>query len=468
VANSLAPAWLTTPADANALAPLVWSEHVARNAAGEIEIAGVTASALVAEFGSPLYVFDEADARHRAECIRKSLDRACAAVCTHGHVYYASKAFLSGAVAGWMVDAGLRVDVASFGELQLALAAGVPAARIGLHGNNKSDDELALATRVGVGSLVIDSADEVARVAAAAAANGSVQPVRLRVNTGVHASTHEHLATAREDQKFGVSMADASAIVADIRRHDSLQFLGLHSHIGSQIFGSSGFVEAVDRLLAVHEDLLADGPVPELNIGGGFGIAYTSADEPADVPALVATLVEEIANQSARRGIAVPAIAIEPGRSIIGTAGMTLYTAGTIKPVEVTGDDGSTATRTYVSVDGGMSDNMRTALYQAEYTVALANRSSDVEPMLVRVVGKHCESGDIVVRHDYLPGDVHAGDILAVATTGAYCHSLANNYNALLRPAVVAVRDGVANLIVRRETLADLFSRDTQLEGAPR
>ncbi len=467
VANSLAPAWLTKPADANDLIHGVWPVAASRRD-GELTIHDWSASELVERFGSPLYVLDKYQTMSQAFQIRSAFDAACKRAGTQGQIYYASKAFLSTAVVRWMLDAGLRIDVSTLGELELALAGGASGSDIGFHGNNKSDLELDYSVKYGVGSLVIDSADEVPRVAEVAGRSGQTMSVRLRVNTGVHASTHEHLATAREDQKFGVSMGDAPAIVAEIRSHKSLRFLGLHSHIGSQIFGTGGFVEAIGRLLDLHERLLAGGDVPELNIGGGFGIAYTAADEPAHVPTLVGDLVGEIAAQCERRGIAVPAVAIEPGRSIIGTAGVTLYTAGTIKPVEVTADDGTTATRTYVSVDGGMSDNMRTALYQAEYSVALANRSSGVEPILVRVVGKHCESGDIVVRHDYLPGDVRRGDILAVPATGAYCHSLANNYNAMLRPAVVAVNGDELTVIVRRETLDDLFSRDTQLEGEAR
>ena len=461
--NTLAPDWLIEPEDANALVPRIWPENSVRNTAGQMEIAGIAATALAERFGTPLYVFDESDVRARATRIREALDAACTAAGTHGHAYFASKSFLSGAMVRWMMDAGLRIDVASHGELELALAAGVDPARIGLHGNNKSDAELARAAEVGVGSLVIDSSDEVARVARAADEAGVVLNVRLRVNTGVHASTHEYLATAREDQKFGVALRDASAIVADIRSHASLRFLGLHSHIGSQIFGIAGFREAATRMLDVHVELLSGGAVPELNIGGGFGIAYTPVDDAPDVPSLVSDLVADIAHQCSERGIPVPAIAIEPGRSISGTGGVTLYTVGTIKPVEVTIDNGAVGTRTYVSVDGGMSDNMRTALYRADYSVSLANRTSDTEPMLVRVVGKHCESGDIVVRDAYLPGDVRAGDILAVAATGAYCYSLSNNYNGLTRPAVVSVRDGEATVLVRRETLADLLSRDTQL-----
>ncbi|MDP4586436.1 MAG: diaminopimelate decarboxylase [Microbacteriaceae bacterium] len=461
--NTLSPDWLKSPADANALVPGVWPRTAHRNERGELMLGEVSTTSLASTFGTPLYVLDENETRSRATQIRQALDDACAIAGTRGFVYYASKAFLSGAVVKWMIDAGVGVDVASLGELELALAAGAQPANIGLHGNNKSDAELNRAAEVGVGSIVIDSADEVARVAAVAKSHGIILSVRLRVNTGVHASTHEYLATSREDQKFGVALSDAPAIVADIRSHPSLRFLGLHSHIGSQIFSDAGFIEAATRMLAVHRELLAGGPVPELNVGGGFGIAYTEADEPADVPTLVASLVANFARQCVDRGIDVPAIAIEPGRSIIGTPGVTLYTVGTIKPVEVSTSNGANVTRTYVSVDGGMSDNLRTAMYRADYSVTLANRTSDADPMLVRVVGKHCESGDIVIRDAYLPSDLRAGDILAVAATGAYCHSLSNNYNGLTRPAVVAVRGVEMTEIVRRETLADLLARDMQL-----
>ena len=463
--NPLAPTWLSEPRDANLLTPGVWPHTARRESTGDIAIGGVSVTALAAEFGTPLYVYDETDVRGRARRIRESFDAACEAAGTHGHVYFASKAFSNVGVARWMIDAGLRVDVATEGELELALAAGVPAASIGLHGNNKSDHEIDRATAIGVGSLVIDSADEIDRVADAAERNGVVQNVRLRANTGVHASTHDYLATAREDQKFGVALRDVPALVAAIRARPSLRFLGLHSHIGSQIFGSSGFTEAAQRLLDVHADLLTGGDVPELNLGGGFGIAYTSVDEPTDAAELVGELVAAVARICADKGIAIPALAIEPGRAVVGPGGITLYTVGTIKPIEVQAENGETATRTYVSVDGGMSDNMRTALYHAEYSVALANRASTAEPALVRVVGKHCESGDIVIKNDFLPSDVHRGDLLAVPATGAYCASLSNTYNQITRPAVVAVRDGQATLLVRRETFADLFARETQLES---
>jgi diaminopimelate decarboxylase len=345
-----------------------------------------------------------------------------------------------------------------------------------LHGNNKSLAEIDRAVGVGIGVIVIDSALEIERVAEAAGRHGRVQAVRLRVNSGVHAHTHDFLATAHEDQKFGVRLDQAVEYSDAIRSHDSLRFLGLHCHIGSQIFGSDGFAESAARLLEVHAQLLAGGEVPGLNLGGGFGIAYTSADDPTPVAELAAAIVGSVARECERLGIPVPALAFEPGRSIAGPAGATLYEVGTIKDVLVTvpdepGTAGSGAdevVRRYVSVDGGMSDNARTALYGAEYSVRIAGRVSDAEPALVRMAGKHCESGDIVVNADYLPGDVQPGDLVAVPATGAYCFSLSSNYNYLTRPAMVAVLDGEARLLVRRETEHDLLARDAAYTGDAR
>ena len=468
-ANPLAPAWLTLPTDANALAPGLWSMNSARTADGHVCIAGVDAVELAARFGTPVYVIDEADARARARGIHDAFSREFSRLGSHVHVYYAGKAFLSIDVARWMTSAGLNIDLSSGGELAVALAAGIDPARLGLHGNNKSLAEIDQAVQVGVGAIVIDSAQETERVADAAVRHGRVQVVRLRINSGVHASTHEYLATAREDQKFGITIADAPALVARIRGNPHLSFLGLHSHIGSQIFEPDGFAEAARRLLTLHAQLLADGPVPELNIGGGFGIAHTSADEPASIESIAAALAEVIGEECARLHIAVPDIAIEPGRSIIGPSTTTLYTVGTTKDVVVTlegephGGVEPAALRRYVSVDGGMSDNIRPSLYRADYSVRIVNRSSDAAPVLVRLAGKHCESGDIVVHADYLPGDVAPGDIVGVPATGAYGWSMASNYNYLARPPVVAVRDGVARLLVRRETEADLLARDMGL-----
>ena len=475
-ANPLAPAWLAVPADANALEPTVWSTGATRTSAGVLEIAGLDVATLAAEYGTPVFVVDEADARGRAERVRESFDREFARIGSSAKVYYAGKAFLTTEVARWMIAAGLNIDVCSGGELAVALAAGVDPARLGLHGNNKSVAEIDRAVSVGIGAIVLDSAIEIERVADAATRHGRVQPVRLRINSGVHASTHEYLATAREDQKFGIPLADAEATVAVIRSHDSLEFLGLHSHIGSQIFESDGFAEAAHRLFEVHARLLESGPVLELNLGGGFGIAYTSVDVALSLDEIARRFADIVSAAAAEHHVPVPIVSIEPGRAIIGPSTATIYEVGTVKDVLVTvpgrvtvpelveGPEPVTAIRKYVSIDGGMSDNIRPALYGADYTVRIASRLSDAAPALVRIAGKHCESGDIVVHADYLPGDVRPGDLLAVPATGAYCWSLANNYNYLGRPPVVAIKDGIAHLLVRRETEADLLSRDAGLE----
>jgi diaminopimelate decarboxylase len=455
-ASPLAPDWLIHPDDANALAPGVWPSSAARRGDGSIVIAGAALPDLAAEFGTPLYVVDEAEVRSRAVAVRDAFDTAFAAVGSSVHVYYAGKAFLCTTVARWVVEEGLRIDVASGGELAVALAAGVDPALLGFHGNNKSLAEIDRAVGLSVGAIVLDSVVEIDRVASAARHHGRVQTVLLRINSGVHASTHEYLATAREDQKFGIPLGEAADVVAAIRAHPELRFLGLHSHIGSQIFESAGFVEAARRLLAVHAELLTGGEVPELNLGGGFGIAHTSADVVTPIEQIAADFARVVSTECRELGIPVPIIAIEPGRVIIGPSTVTLYEVGTTKEVLVEGTD----VRRYVSVDGGMSDNIRSALYGADYSVRIANRASDADAGLVRIAGKHCESGDIVVHADYLPGDVAPGDLVAVPATGAYCWSLASNYNYLGRPAVVAVRDGAARVIVRRETEADLLSRD--------
>jgi diaminopimelate decarboxylase len=458
--NPLAPARLTAAGDPQALPAHVWPSSARRDRDGGIVVGGVSLTALAERHGTPLYVLDEQEARGRARRVLAAFRTAVRPADVH--VYYAAKAFLSADVARWMRDEGLRIDVSTGGELALAVAAGVPASSLGLHGNDKSDAELATAVELGIGSIVLDSAEEVGRVADAARRAGTVQAVRLRVNSGVHASTHEYLATAREDQKFGVALTQVPAVVAAIRGRRELRLLGLHSHIGSQIAGVGGFAEAARRLLTVHRDLLAGGHVPELNLGGGFGIAYTADETAASIEELATGIVGTVVSTCADLGIPVPVLAIEPGRWIVGPAGVTVYTAGTVKDVELQTDDGP-AIRRYVSVDGGMSDNARTALYGAEYEVRLANRVSTADPVLVRVVGKHCESGDVVVQADLLPADAGRGDLLAVPATGAYHHSLASNYNLVTRPPVIAVADGAERVLITRETLTDLFARDAGL-----
>ncbi|MBN9606585.1 MAG: diaminopimelate decarboxylase [Actinomycetales bacterium] len=463
------------PDDANALATGVWPARAERGQDGALRLAGVDVRALAREYGTPLVVIDEDEVRERARRIRDAFATVFAPLGAATRVYYAGKAFLCTEVARWVGSEGLHLDVASGGELAVARAAGVDPGLLGFHGNNKSRAEIARGVELGVGAIVLDSVVEIGRVAEAATAAGRVQPVRLRVNSGVHASTHEYLATAREDQKFGIALDAAEQAVALIRAEPSLRFLGLHSHIGSQIFDDAGFGEAARRLLGLHARLRAGGEVPELNLGGGFGIAYTAADDPAPIEEIAAGLARVVGETCAELGIPVPAISIEPGRWIVGTAGVTLYAVGTTKDVEVplAAPDGEAAAgggeparaagsaiRRYVSVDGGMSDNIRPALYGADYAARVADRASAAEPALVRVVGSHCESGDIVVRAEYLPGDVAPGDLLAVPVTGAYSVSLASTYNYLPRPAVVAVRDGAARVLIRRETLDDLLARD--------
>jgi diaminopimelate decarboxylase len=458
--EQIKPAWLSEPADNNDLPERIWPSNVARDSDGAVAFGGVAVSDLTAQFGTPLYVIDQTEFEHSAKAVHSALDRAAKKIGSDATVYYAGKAFLSVEVVRWIDKLGLNIDVSSGGELAIALAAGIDPKRIGLHGNNKSAAEIGRAVSAGVGAIVIDSEIEIERIAATAGAQDRIQPVRIRVNTGVHADTHEFLATAREDQKFGIAIEDVPALVARIRSLNHLEFLGLHSHIGSQIFETAGFVEAAKRLVKLHAELLKTGPVPQLNLGGGFGIDYNEGDQSPGVEAMALDIVDAVAAACRDEGIPVPRLAFEPGRAIVGRSGVTLYTVGTVKDVHLT--DGQI--RKYVSVDGGMSDNLRAALYQAEYSTRLVSRASTGKPALVRVVGKHCESGDIVVRHDYLPGDVSNGDIIAVAATGAYCFSLGSNYNYLQRPPVVAVASGKARLIVRGETEADLLSRDACLQ----
>jgi diaminopimelate decarboxylase len=456
------PDWLVAPDDANALAPQVWPTSARRDDDGMLSVAGVAAGHLRDTFGTPLYVLDEDEVRTRARRTLAAFRTAAESRGVQARVYYAGKAFLSTEVVRWVTEEGLAVDVCSGGELAIALAAGADPARLGFHGNNKSVVELERAVEIGIGSIVLDSWIELERLAAIVERRGVVQPVLVRVNSGVHAETHDFLATAHEDQKFGFALADAPAVVARVRELDGLAFVGLHCHIGSQIFGTAGFEESASRLVDLHAELRAGGDIPVLNLGGGFGIAYTSVDDPTPIEQLAEGIVDAVARECEVRGIPIPNLAFEPGRSIVGPAGVTLYEVGTVKPVQVTDD----VSRLYVSVDGGMSDNARPSLYGAQYSARLASRASDAAPALARVVGLHCESGDIVVDAEYLPGDVAPGDLLAVPATGAYCFALSSNYNYVPRPPVVAVRDGEARVIVRGETVSDLLARDAGITPA--
>ncbi|GAA1100784.1 diaminopimelate decarboxylase [Nocardiopsis composta] len=437
------------PEDLHELDPRVWPGS-AQRVDGELALGGVGAAALAAEYGTPLFVLDEAEFRRRARDYKEAFGGIGA------DVYYAGKALLTKAVAKWVHEEGLKLDVCSGGELSVALAAGFPAADLGMHGNNKSEAELVRALEAGVGRIVVDSFDEIDRLERLAAERGLKPSVLVRVTTGVEAHTHEFVATAHDDQKFGLALSTGAAERAVRRLIDSphIDLVGLHSHIGSQIFDTAGFEVAARRvaefLARIHTELGVT--LSELDLGGGLGIAYVPGDAPLTPKAIAENLVSIVSRECRAGGLPVPRIAVEPGRAIAGPAGVTLYRVGTVKDVE--------GIRTYVSVDGGMSDNIRTALYGAEYTCVLASRVSGAEPMLSRLVGKHCESGDIIVNDLYLPGDLRPGDLVAVAATGAYCYSMASNYNHLPRPAIAAVRDGASRTIVRRETEEDLLRLD--------
>ncbi len=456
------------PADLCALDPQVWPRS-ARRVDGVLHVGGRAVTDLAREHGTPLFALDEDDFRGRAAEF--------AAAFVGADVHYASKAFLCGQVARWMAQDGLHLDVCSGNELAIALAAGFPAERIALHGNNKSTDELAMAVEHGLGHVVLDSFDEIDRLVplaeARVAAGGAPVPVLVRTTVGIEAHTHEFIATSHEDQKFGFSLAAGDALGAALRAEEepALDLVGLHSHIGSQIFDTDGFVAAAHRVVRLMGEVRdATGrALPELNLGGGFGIAYLPDDDPTPTSEMATQIRRVVADECAELGLPVPRLAVEPGRAIAGPGTVTVYEIGTIKPVRLgaSGVPGTPMVRNYVSVDGGMSDNIRTALYDASYTCVLANRESSAPPALCRVVGKHCESGDILVRDLWLPADVVPGDLLAVAATGAYCWSMASNYNYLLKPPVVAVREGVATEIVRRQTLSDVFALDAVLANLP-
>lgn len=435
--------------DLNVLDEKVWSRTVTRDADGALTVGGIEVARLAEEFGTPAYFLDESDFRARCRAWADAFG-------PDADVFYAGKAFLSRAVVRWLEEEGLNLDVCSGGELATALDAGMPAERIAFHGNNKTVAEIERAVGAGVGRIVLDSFQEIVRVSHVAQRLGKRQRVQIRVTVGVEAHTHEFIATAHEDQKFGIALADGQAAEA-VRRAltlDGLELIGIHSHIGSQIFDMAGFEVSARRVVHLLAEIRDEHAVelPEIDLGGGLGIAYTSEDDPREPHEIAKALHDIVTRECESAGLRTPRISVEPGRAIVGPTAFTLYEVGTIKPLE--------GLRTYVSVDGGMSDNIRTALYDAEYSVALVSRSSDAEPMLVRVVGKHCESGDIVVKDAFLPADLAPGDLIAVPATGAYCRSMASNYNHALRPPVVAVRDGRARVIVRRETEEDLLRLD--------
>ena len=467
--------------------PDLWPTTARCTSAGELALGGLTVSEILTDAPSPVFVLDEADLRGRAASWSAAMHEEFwpSYGMAGGEAFYAGKAFLTTKVAQWVLEEGMGIDTASRGELAVGLAAlqevdGVEATtsatRVGLHGNGKTQAEIAVALTHHVGHLVLDSLEEVdlaVRAVRDLRSSGVYGPeetgkVMVRLTTGVHAGGHEFISTGHEDQKFGLSVHGGAArqAIDAIIAAPELELHGLHSHIGSQIMDLAGFREAARVVLTLRHEVAADTGhlCPEVDLGGGYGIAYTEADSPREPHEIATGIAAVIREETERLGITCPRISIEPGRSIAGPAGLTLYSVGTIKDVTVETEAGESATRRYVSVDGGMSDNARPVLYDADYSAILASRTSHTPGVLSRVVGKHCESGDIVVRDVYLPNDVMRGDILAVPATGAYCFVLSSNYNMLTRPGIVAVKDGKHRLIVRGETVDDLYARDLGLQ----
>jgi len=437
----------------------MWSQNASLSG-GSLSLAGISAAQLAKDFGTPTFFLDEAAYRGRALAWHNGLQSEFGPHA--GTIYYAAKSFICTAVAQWISEIGIGIDVCTGGELAVALAGGINPSKIEVHGNNKSVAEIDRAVSVGVKTIVMDSLFEIQRVAAAARKHGVRQGVMLRLTPGIEAHTHEKISTAHEDVKFGFSIASGAAwqAVQAVAEHPELELRGVHCHIGSQIFGVEAHEIATDRLLAFmgkYRDTYGT-QLPELDLGGGFGIAYIDGEvtvEPADVlPAIGAAVRAACAKYS----LDLPVISLEPGRNIVGPTMFTLYEVGTVKDVVL--DDG--AVRKYISVDGGMSENARPALYDAEYTAVIAQRASNAPHVLSRLVGKHCETGDIIIANIQLPSDIAPGDLIATPATGAYGRSMASNYNHVPRPPVVAVKDGKARVIVRRENEADLLALDVK------
>ena len=533
----------------------IWPAATAVNANGAIAFHGRTAESLLDEFGSPLYLIDTDEVSARAKHFVRAAAEAFNTSTTH--VSFAGKAFLSKEIVRLVSEAGMFVDTCTMGEMRIALAAGVPGRRLVLHGNNKSDDEIALAIEQGFAKIVVDEPNEPERIAAIARKLGKRARVMLRVTVGVHAGGHEYISTAHEDQKFGVPLlaAGADAAVLDVLNNltgvtpaatnariaesdvnagndrpqsttpiapasgsgkparelrydvkypydlsheevsdtdkvlaaameaiadgpsiavlktilanqDVLELVGAHSHIGSNIHDADAFIHAAKRMMLLRKTLWATDAytLPEIDLGGGYSVAYTDGEDSMDIDVELTRLAGSVSDTNRALGMPAPAISFEPGRYIVAPAGVTLYRVGTIKHVHLSDAKDSAGNpideRVYVSVDGGMSDNIRPALYGADYTARLANRTGSTETMLARVCGMHCESGDIVVHEVRLPADLRRGDILAVPVTGAYGRTMASNYNQALIPAVVAVSEQGAHVMLRRQTIDDLLDLD--------
>ncbi|MEU6769830.1 diaminopimelate decarboxylase [Streptomyces sp. NPDC046759] len=427
----------------------VWPASTTELRHGDLAVGGVSLAEVADRFGTPVYVLDEAEVRDRCRTYRDTFPDA--------EILYAAKAFLCRAMVHWMDEEGLGLDVCSAGELELAVTTGFPAERIVLHGNAKSPHDLETALRLGVGRIVIDSPSEIARLAAAVGPDGH-QKVMVRVVPGISAGGHDKIRTGTEDQKFGLSISDGYAqhAIARILDQPQLELTGLHCHLGSQITTVKPYLAAVRRMVGLMARLYEQHGLvlPELDLGGGHGIAYRPGEPALDLTTLARKVRAELVEACATAGLTVPRLVIEPGRAIAGPAGVALYRVLSVK---------RTGGHTFVAVDGGMSDNPRPALYGVRYSPRLVRRRGSAVRVPVTVVGRHCEAGDVLATDVDLPDDVHAGDLLAVPVAGAYHLSMASGYNLVGRPPVSAVRDGHARLLVRRENLDDIRNRDVGL-----
>jgi len=446
------------------LSAKIWSKN-SKKVNEQLVIGGCKVSDLVAKYGSPIFIFDEDDFRTRAKNWKSELSKVFTT--NSGSVIYAAKAFLCVEVAKIIDELGIGLDVCTGGELAVAKAAKFSPNRIEMHGNNKSEREIAAAMEYGVGRIVVDSMQEIERVARLAKERNHVQEILIRLTPGVEAHTHEYISTAHEDVKFGFSIASGAAwrAIKEIEAASSLKLTGVHVHIGSQIFSDEAFRETASRLIdfmgrfakEFHRELL------DLNLGGGFGVSYIDSDNPITPAEMLSQISEVVIQESNKVNISVPRISIEPGRAIVGPSMTTIYTVGTTKEVEL--ENGQS--RLYVAVDGGMSDNIRTALYGAQYMAEIANRTSSSKSRNCRVVGKHCETGDILINSIEMPSDISPGDLLAIPVTGAYGRSMASNYNHVPRPGVISVVNGSARTIIRRETEADLLALEVSESANP-
>ncbi|MEV5787706.1 diaminopimelate decarboxylase [Streptomyces sp. NPDC048448] len=427
----------------------VWPASATEARQGDLAVGGVPLAEIADRFGTPAYVLDESEVRERCRTYRHAFPDA--------DVLYAAKAFLCRGMAHWVEEEGLGLDVCSAGELELAVTTGFPPERIVLHGNAKSPHDLESALRLGVGRIVIDSPSEIARLAAAVGPGGH-QKVMVRVVPAISAGGHEKIRTGTDDQKFGLSMADGYAqhAIARILDQPQLELTGLHCHLGSQISSVKPYLVAVRRMVGLMARLREQHGLvlPELDLGGGHGIAYRPGEQALDLTALARRVRSELTEACAAAGLTVPRLMIEPGRAVVGPAGVALYH---VLAVKRSGD------HVFVAVDGGMSDNPRPALYGVRYAPRLIGRHSAAERAAVTVVGRHCEAGDVLATDVELPADVRPGDLLAVPVAGAYHLSMASGYNMVGRPPVIAVRGGHARLLVRRESLDDIRSRDVGL-----